>query len=267
MRLSWKLAATALAATAVLALASACSSSSSKKTATPAGGSTTAASSTSAGGAGASATKGTSNSTPKATSSAISNAIDDLTKSSDNFIKANYDITYQLTTTTGGKASTSTMVIKHKDTKDLISINGDIDGSGSNTSATIINDGTNSYICTDQQKTCLKTTSDQSGGIGQIFNAIKPDKLLEAIKSENGATVESTSGQTIAGRSAKCYKVTSSEGNGTICFDKSTDIMLSLQMTGGSDGDTKFEATKVGGTPSDNDFKPPYTVQDLSSGG
>lgn len=265
MRLTWKLAASALAATAVLALASACgSSSSNSKTSTPGGASTNGASSATSA---ASATKGASGATPKATSSAISNAITDLEKSSDNFIKANYDITYNLTTTTGGKASNSTMVIKHKDNKDLISINGDIDGSGSNTSATIISDGTNSYICTDQQKTCLKTTSDQSGGIGQIFNAIKPDKLLEAIKSENGATVESTSGQTIAGRSAKCYKVTSSEGNGSICFDKSTDIMLSLQMTGGSDGDTKFVATKVGGTPSDGDFNPPYKVQDLSSGG
>jgi len=263
MRLTWKLAAAALAATAVLALASACGDDNSSKsnTSTPAGGSTGTASSATAG-----ATNSNSGSTPKATSSAIGNAIQDLEQSSDNFIKANYDITYNLTTTTSGKAANSTMIIKHKDTKDFISIKGDLDGSGDNTSATIISDGTNSYICSDDDKTCLKTKADASGGIGQIFNAIKPDKLLAAIKSESGAKVDSASGQTIAGRSAKCYKVTSSEGDGTICFDKSTDIMLSLQMSGGSDGDTKFVATKVGGAPSDDDFKPPYTVQDLTSG-
>lgn len=265
MRLTWKLAAAALAATAVLALASACGDdNSSNKTSTPAANSTTAASTTHAG---ASATKGSSNATPQASSSAISNAIDELDKSSDNFIKADYDVTYKFTTTSDGKAVDSSMVIKHKGTKNSITLEGDLAGGGTNSKATIIDDGTNSYICSDEQKSCLKTSSSTAeGNFGQLFTAIKPDKLLGAIKSEQGAQVSDAPGQTIAGRGATCYKITSSEGNGTVCFDKKTDVMLLLDMTSETDGPTKMVATNVAGSPSDDDFKPPYKVQDLSSG-
>ncbi|MBN9493302.1 hypothetical protein J0H33_08155 [bacterium] len=264
MRLSWKFAAATLAATAVLAIASACGSdNSSKKTSTPAA-SSTQSSSTPA----ASATRSGSNATPGATSSAISNALGELEKSSDNFIKADYDIAYNFSTTEAGKTTKSTMVIKHKGDKNAISFDGDLNGSGSETKAVIIDDGTNSYICSESEQTCIKTSSDSSGtgSMGQLFNAIKPDKLLEAIRSEPGAKVSDAPGQTIAGRSAQCYKISSSEGNGTVCFDKKTDIMLLVDMNDPTNGPTKMEATKVNGAPSDDDFKPPYKVVDISSG-
>jgi hypothetical protein len=267
MRHSWKIAAAALAAVALMSFAAACGDdNSSKDTTTPAGTSTQAATST---GSAASATSGNSTATAEASgTSGVSDAIDNLQKSSDNFVKAAYDVSYSLSTTSAGKTSNSTMVIKHKDNKDYVSINGDLDGSGTSTNAIIIDDGTNSYLCTESpEKACLKTAAEgSSGNVGQIFTSLKPDKLLGAIDSEKGAKVDDASGRKVAGRDTKCYKITSSEGNGTICFDKDTDIMLYLDMTGGSDGATKFEATKVGGSPGDDAFKPPYPVQDLGSG-
>jgi hypothetical protein len=270
MRHSWKFAIAGLAVVALMSFAAACGDddNTSKDTATPAGTTTQAVTTaeTSATAEG-SATEGNATAEASSTEGTASDAIDDLQKSSDNFVKANYDVTYELTTTSDGKTSTSTMVVKHKDNKDYLAINGDVDGSGEKTDAIIIDDGTNSYICTETEKACLKTTSTNStGGIGQMFTALKPDKLLDAIGSEEGAKVDETSGQKIAGRDAKCYDITSSEGNGTICFDKDTDIMLSLKMTNATDGNTNFEATKVGGSPGDDDFKAPYPVQDLGSG-
>lgn len=270
MAKSWKAALAALVVVALMSFAAACGDDddASKNTTTPAGDASQAATTAEPTGAAASSTAN-SNSTAEAsgTGQTAGDAIDQLQESSDNFVKADYNVTYQLTTTQDGKTSNSTMVIKHKDNKDYLSIKGDIDGSGDDSSAIIIDDGTNSYICTDTESVCLKTTSDNAtGGISQMFTAVKPDKLLDAISSEQGAKVEETSGKKIAGHDARCYNVTSSEGDGTICFDKKTDIMLSINMTSDTDGETKFEATDIGDSPSDDDFKPPYKVQDLGSG-
>ncbi|MEO9254704.1 MAG: hypothetical protein ABI305_04135 [Tepidiformaceae bacterium] len=234
-----------LAAFAVLALLSAAcggDDDSSSKT-TSAGGSKTASAVATGGG------------------NATGSGIKDLQAAAKDFKTTNFKITYEITNTDdAGKARTGTMVMAQKGASTLFSANGLTDEDSG--SVTIIDDGKNNYMCADAQKTCIKSTS--TGSSADSLGLFSPADLLSGL-DQDGETVDKVADQTIAGRSAKCYKATGADGGGVVCLDKKTNVLLSVD---GSDSDgtkIKFVAKSVSDSPSDNDFKPPFAVQTVPS--
>ncbi len=254
-----------LAVAAIVPAAVACGgSSSSKSTPTPAA-TQAAANSTGA----ASPTKGASGATAAATATtASSNGLSDLQKASKDLKVIDYHVSYDSTITdASGSPSSGSITMSHKGNKSLMAIDGTFGGSPQK--VIIIDDGTSTFVCTDQggQKTCLKT---KSGGTAPnpflgLTNAFKADTLVSAF-SKDGWDVKSIAGQKIAGRDAKCYSAKGPDGSGTVCLDSQNGMLLLLDGTNtvnGKEQKTNFKAKEATDSPPDADFNPPYPVQSL----
>ena len=198
--------------------------------------------------------------TTKPTSS--SNPLAELQNAGSSFKNGNFKITYQLTETDkAGKTTTGTMAIAIKAGKSSFTIAGGL--SGGQGSFTVIDDGTNSFICTVQpQKQCLKSKSTSTGTAATFLTAFQPDNIIKQITA-SGGTVKQVGDQTIAGRGAKCFEGQDSSSQGTVCIDKKDNVLLSAEGTTSDGSKSKFVATQVGGSPSDSDFTPPYPVQSI----
>lgn len=255
----------AIALATALLLAAACGDDNSTKSpadnaVTPGTGSTSAA--TSADGA-----KGTST----APSPAAAGGIADLQKASKDLKLADYRVTYEtMITDAKGAAPSGTMTMAHKGTKSLIVIDGAVfDEDAKAGTITIIDDGTSIFMCSTEQgqKTCLKSKSTGAAlnpllGLATTFSA---ENLVSRF-SKDGTSVKSVAGQTIAGRSAKCYEATGPTGKGTICLDSKNGMLLLIDGSDTKDGKTTktvFKAKEATDSPSDADFNPPYPVTSI----
>ena len=221
---------------------------------------TTAASSGTTPGSAATTAPGKS---PAATNtSASSNPLAALQSAGNSFKNGNFTVSYQMTeTTSAGKTTSGTMAIAIKGGKSSFKLGGTLFGAQGE--LTIIDDGTNSFMCTAQpQKQCLKSKSGTGGAAGAFLTAFTPDNIIKEITS-SGGTIKQVGDQTIAGRSAKCYQGSGASGQGTACIDKKDNVMLSAEGTNSDGSKTKLVATQVGGSPSDSDFTPPYPVQSI----
>lgn len=191
---------------------------------------------------------------------ATGSGVDDLKNAAKNFKNQNFKITYDATMTdSDGKVTTGTLVMAQKGSSSSFSATNLVEDGGS---VTFINDGKDSYICTDTpEKTCLKTTSAAGGA--DPLGAFSPAEILSGLDGD-GAKVDKVADQTIAGHSAKCYKATDTTGGGTICLDKKTSYILSVDGDETDGSKTKLTAKNISDSPSDNDFKPPYAVKSIS---
>ena len=253
----------AIALATALLLAAACGDDNSTKSPadsanTPGTGSTSAA--TSADGA-----KGTST----ASSPAAAGGIADLQKASKDLKLADYRVTYEtMITDAKGAAPSGTMTMAHKGTKSLIVIDGAFGEDAKSGKITIINDGTSTFMCTEQgEKTCLKSksTGAASNPLLGFATAFSAENLVSTF-SKDGTSVKSVAGQTIAGRSAKCYEATGPTGKGTICLDSKNGMLLLIDGSDTKDGKTTktvFKAKEATDSPSDADFNPPYPVTSI----
>ena len=254
----------AIALSMALLLAAACGDDDSTKspagsTNTPGIGSTSAATS-------ADSAKGTST----APSPAAAGGIADLQKASKDLKLANYRVTYETTITDAkGAAPSGTMTMAHKGTKSLIVIDGAVFGEDPKSGKiTIIDDGTSTFMCTEQgEKTCLKSKSigAASNPLLGLATAFSAENLVSRF-SKDGTSVKSVAGQTIAGRSAKCYEATGPTGKGTICLDSKNGMLLLIDGSDTKNGKTTkevFKAKEATDSPSDADFNPPYPVTSI----
>lgn len=216
----------------------------------------------------AAATSSASNPTSSATKSATStssNPAQDLQQAASNLKNNPFKVVYDMSQTdSSGKTTTGTLTLIQKDKKSYVGGTGDTFGA-SGTFA-LIDDGTNSYLCTaSPQKACIKTKSTGgAGGAAAIAAAFAPDKILAKL-NKSGATVKQVANQTIAGRDAKCYTVTDSGGTGTGCIDAKANLLLLADGNNLTTEGTKttMKATEVNTSPADNEFEPPYPVQSL----
>jgi hypothetical protein len=185
------------------------------------------------------------------------NGLKDLQNAAKNFQDGDFKVTYEMTETdAAGKATTGTLTMAQKDKKSYFQGQNFADQPGT---VTVIDDGSNTYLCTDQpQKSCLKTGS--SGNTADsVAGAFRPDVLLGDIDKQ-GVNIDKAADQKIAGHDAKCYKVSGSGEDGTICLDKKTSFMLLIDGTNDDGSKIKLVAKNVSDSASDNDFKPPYAV-------
>ena len=242
----------ALGLFAILPVAAvACGSSSSKKTTPEASGSTTSnATSASKDSPAAGATSG---------SSSSDNPIADLQNAGKALKNGTFKVSYDMTQTdSDGKTTNGTLALSTQGKKSYFKLTG-LAGGDSGGAYIIIDDGTNSFICTDQPaKQCLKSSST---GAGSAADAFQPSNIIDEL-SANGGNFKQTGDQTIAGRSAKCYEGSDDSGKGTACIDKKTNLLLLVDSTQTDGSKMTLKATSIG-TPSDSDFKPPYTVQTI----
>ena len=201
---------------------------------------------------------------PAATNTPASsgNPLAALQNAGNSFKNGNFTVSYQMTeTSSAGKVTNGTMAIAIKGGKSSFKLGGALFGAQGE--FTVIDDGTNSFMCTAQpQKQCLKSKSGSGGAAAAFLTAFQPDNIIKQL-TKDGGSVKQVGDQTIAGRSAKCYEGKDSTGQGTICIDKKDNVMLSAEGTNSDGSKTKLVATQVGGSPSDSDFTPPYPVQSI----
>lgn len=118
-------------------------------------------------------------------------------------------------------------------------------------SVSLINDGTNAYVCTNfgAGGTCSKDNTLAGGGID-----VK--KALDEAK--NGKDVKEIAKRTIAERSARCFEATDAKSGTkmTFCLDEKDSITLYSKI-----GDvTEMTATEVSATVDEKLFELPFPV-------
>ena len=252
----------AVAFAALLVLGSACGDDGSSSS------SATAASSPSAASSGPSTSASGAKGTAPNASTAVTSGLADLQKAAQDLKVIDYEVVYDSSITDAkGASTTGSMTLAHKGVKSLISIDGSFTGSGAAGKTTIIDDGTSTFVCTDQgTKVCQQSKSSGATAANPFLGlatAFSADNLVSAF-SKNGYDVKSVSGQSIAGRSAKCYEATGPTGSGTICLDSKNGMMLLIDGADTTKGQTKktvFKATRATDSPSDDVFTPPYPVK------
>lgn len=244
----------ALGLFAILPLAAvACGGSSKKSSNTPSSSDTSSANPTSGSKSpGATATSG---------SSSSDNPLKDIQGAGNALKTSNLKLTYDMTQTdSDGKVTKGSLSMSQKDKESYFKLVGDI-GTGENGTFIVIDDGTNTFICTEQPtKQCIKSTSS---GSGSIIDAFQPGNIADELTA-NGGSYKQVGDQTIAGRGAKCYKGSDETGSGTVCIDKKSGVLLSVDATQTDGSKVNMKATEVG-SASDSDFKPPYNVISLPS--
>ncbi|MCZ2108927.1 MAG: hypothetical protein LC118_05080 [Dehalococcoidia bacterium] len=260
MRLLRPTAFSLLFALAVLAIGACGGDDNTGSTPTPA--SSTASASQAAGTApAASATTGTAS----AGSSSPADAAKAFREATSNLKNNPYKAVYSISQTdSAGTTKSGTLTLIQKGQKSYFGGTGPMFDASAGSFA-MIDDGTNTYICTSDRNVCLKTKSNGgAGGAAAIVAAFAPDKLLQKLDTQ-GATVREIAGQTIAGRSAKCYSVTDQKGTGTACVDVKSGLLLSVEGNDLSTAGAKLtmKATAVDTSPADSAFDPPYPVQAL----
>ena len=128
----------------------------------------------------------------------------------------------------------------------------------------VIDDGTNTIICSAPQQPCTKSASSAAGlGLASAFLA-PLTALRDSVASvSNLPGFASKGSKTIAGRSASCASWSYGPGSVDVCVDDATGILLSWAGTSTAGGATQtisWSATDFG-TPSSADFTPTGTVQ------
>ena len=201
----------------------------------------------------------------KTTTSTSGNPAQDLQQAASNLKDSPFKVVYEMSQTdSSGKTTNGTLTLVQKDKKSYVGGSGDLFGTSG--AFALIDDGTNTYLCTaSPQKACIKTKSTGgAGGAAAIAAAFAPDKVLEKL-NKSGATVKQVTNQTIAGRDAKCYSVTDSSGTGTGCIDSKSNLLLLADGSNLTTDGTKttMKATEVNTSPADSEFEPPYPVQSL----
>lgn len=236
--------------------------------ASPSASKTTTASST-GGGSGSGNASGDTKATAGATSSGVAAGLADLQKAAREAKVIDYRVTYDTSTTDAkGTTTSGAMTLEHKGTKSLIAMDSAFSGSAGQGKVTIIDDGTSTFLCTEQTKACLKLSSTSGTAANPflgIADGFKTETLLGNY-SKDGYEVKTASGQTIAGRQAKCYDAKSPTGTATICLDSKNGMLLlydGTNTTGGQTTKQLLKAKEASDAPSDADFNPPYTVQSL----
>ena len=110
---------------------------------------------------------------------------------------------------------------------------------------------------------CVTVRSGAS--VAWLATTFSAENLVSTF-SKDGTSVKSVAGQTIAGRSAKCYEATSPTGKGTICLDSKNGMLLLIDGSDTKNGKTTktvFKAKEATDSPSDADFNPPYPVTSI----
>lgn len=193
-----------------------------------------------------------------------SGRLTDLLKKAGN---SQYQVKYDFKSSEGaGGVGDGTMTLAFKGNKSSVTVSATgLAQPGVKTDITFIDDGQNTYICgaflgaisgTGNDPACLKS-SNSSGGLGtQLFNpdSFDAQSLSESL-AEGSSSIQSDGSETIAGRSADCFKAQGTTGHGRICVDKDSGAPLLFD-----DGSTSLKATSTSQSVSDSVFQPPYKV-------
>lgn len=166
-------------------------------------------------------------------------------------------VSYNLKTARDGETRTGTWRTVQDPPKSLVFFAFDGSNGGK---FWIIDDGESSTICfetDDEPGQCLKT-GDSSLADSLVPSVVDVDETFE--KADDAPDLREVAGQTIAGRSARCFEFDDPESSevGTICLDSGDGTLLLLK------GDSvEMIATEVSSSIPNDAFEPPFTVRDL----
>ena len=200
--------------------------------------------------------------TPKATaaSEAAREFADLAKKAKSASYKAKYKVDFKSPT---GEPVTGTMtfILKPPKTRfdaEMKGIAGDLAGS-----VTMISADDAGYMCVAAQRTCLKVPKSQIESAAPSFSDILqgPEEILQ---DPAKYSLTKAGSKNIAGARATCWKAADpgTKSEGEFCLS-GEGVMLSASFKGTDQGQGTLEATEYSTRVSDDDFKPPYQVQEL----
>jgi len=200
--------------------------------------------------------------TPKATAaSEAAREFADLAKKANSAsYKAKYKIDFK---SPAGEQVTGTMGFTLKPPKSRIDAEMKGISGGLSGSVTIISADDAGYMCTAAQRTCLKLPKSQVESTVPSFSDILQGPQ-EILADPGKYSLSKASSKTIAGARATCWKAADSgaKSEGEFCLS-GEGVMLSASFKGTDQGQGTLEATEYSTRVSDDDFKPPYQVQEL----
>ena len=189
----------------------------------------------------------------------------ELNKLLEGYSKANYRVVYDIVSGSGSQTTSGTMVWYSKPPKFRFDFQAT--EAGQTQQFIFIADNETSYLCSQVQgqNACLRFPTGQAeqGGLGDVGGDLS--KALNEIAEDIENTQVTQSGtRNIAGQKATCFTVTGRifdvEQEGLICLsDDGVPLLIEAE---GANGGT-LEAKEFSKGVSDDDFKPPYPVQEL----
>ena len=174
--------------------------------------------------------------------------------------RATYDGTISAST---GQAIDGTFTLGAKGGTNLFGVKGNV--AGQQVNILLIDNGTDTFTCIEAggQKQCLKA---KTGSGNSIIGSLTVDGVIAGVSQDKSTTVSPIAGQTIANTKGACSAVKGTSTDGTLCTAEGNGVLLLLNGTF-SGNKVSLKATNVNGSPSDDDFKPPYAVTELAGGG
>jgi outer membrane lipoprotein-sorting protein len=164
---------------------------------------------------------------------------------------ATYSVTYEVTFVEDGKTTTGTYVVNQKPPKRAGTLTFD-DGTIS-----IIVDGERTWVCTAEGSDGICLRTNRSPDDTTLLPSGSPDQVVKDITDEVDDTRAREVGRrTIAGVEARCWEITSSDGNGTMCFSPNGVLLLNEGSFEGTS--SRFVATRISSQVDDSAFDLPY---------
>ena len=172
-----------------------------------------------------------------------------------------YKVTYQIKSEGGSDGVLNgTFTLASDPPRQLFRIQGTFDGEELN--MTMITDEDSTILCVegDEPGVCFSLGVAGASPIPMpaFFDA---PTFIGTFTTADGVNVSPAGSDNIAGQSATCYNVNSDEGDAKICVADDGGQLLSVQV---QDGEMTFEMIVIEfGSPSDDDFEPPFAVIDF----
>lgn len=121
----------------------------------------------------------------------------------------------------------------------------------------LIDDGKDFYQCS--QPTGGEGVCDVRAGATSNALRLGYEELLFNLSADTTLGLEETAKREIAGRSARCFKVSGYEGQGTLCVDSDLGVVLAADGRF-QDASLKLAATGLATKPTAADFKVPFEL-------
>ncbi len=171
-----------------------------------------------------------------------------------------YQVSYDLSMTTGGQTTSGSIAIAQKPPKTATTYQ------TSDGSFLLIDDGTNTYSCAKDPTGAGQCIKSASSGAGAAANPAAGFSIADALSSlTDSINVTDAGSRTIAGIDSQCFNVQEMSGTGIACFSKSNGLATLIQSKAPNGDIMQFQATKASGSVDDSMFAPPagYTVVTL----
>lgn len=187
-------------------------------------------------------------------------ALERLRQTAQQLDQTRFRVVYEMSGSAAGETYSGTFTMASDPPYRLMAMEGLDAGFGA---LLFVSDGEEDVVCFENQGQgqCFATATDSDALPIELPFVAEAPELIDSFTSADGVSVTKTSGRTIAGIEADCYRIESPDGEGDICIGEQNGELLYMSF-GDAQGTFTLEAKEFG-VPSAEDFEIPYDVVDL----